>query len=101
MIQPPEASSVIQRSPLSADEKVRAEATFVPLVTEALATRGQFQVTADSLEMIELFQSVARTVGSVLQQPVVTYANGEEVVITFDPRELADLTAQATLSSRD
>jgi ribosomal protein L21E len=44
-------------------------------------------VTADTLELVELFQNVARRVGSVLQRPVVTYANGEVVVITFDPAE--------------
>ena len=76
-----------QRAPLSADEKVRAEANFVPYVAQALVAEGRFEVTADTLELVELFQNVARRVGSLLQRPVVTYANGEVVVITFDPQE--------------
>ncbi|MBR7835593.1 hypothetical protein KDL01_20125 [Actinospica durhamensis] len=60
---------------------------FVPYVTQALVADGRFEVTADTLELVELFQDVAGRVGSVMQRPVVTYANGEVVVITFDPRE--------------
>ena len=74
-----------------------AEETFVPLVARALVTAGRFQVTADSLELIELFQSVARRAGDVLQRPVVAYANGEEVVITFDPEEPSGLVRQTAL----
>ena len=40
-------------------------------------------MTADSPEMVELFQKVARRAGDVLQRPVVSYANGREIVITF------------------
>ena len=80
-------SSAFQRTPLSADERARAEANFVPYVARALVAEGRFEVTADSLELVELFQNVARTVGSVLQRPVVSFANGEVVVITFDPEE--------------
>jgi len=40
-------------------------------------------VTADSPEMVELFQKVARRAGDVLRRPVVSYANGREIVITF------------------
>lgn len=82
--QPSGMPSAFQRTPLDADEKVRAAANFVPYVAQALAAEGRFEVTADTLELVELFQNVARRVGSVLQRPVVTYANGEVVVITFD-----------------
>ena len=50
-------------------------------------------MTADTLEMVELFQKVASRVGSLLQRPVVTFANGEEIVITFDPEEPPNLTS--------
>ena len=30
-----------------------------------------------------MFQKVARRVGEALQRPVVSYANGREIVITF------------------
>lgn len=33
--------------------------------------------------MVELFQKVARSAGDLLQRPVVSYANGREIVITF------------------
>lgn len=87
MTQPPEASSTTQRTPLSADEKTRAEVNFVPYVAQALAARGRFEVSADTLEQVEMFQNVARRVGGVLQRQVVCYANGEVVVIAFDPDE--------------
>jgi hypothetical protein len=90
--------SVFRRSPLSADEKVRAEVNFVPLVAQALVAEGRFEVTADSLELVELFQNVAGRVGSVLQRPVVTYANGEVVVITFDPTEPSGLMGRGDLA---
>ncbi|MER6948353.1 hypothetical protein ABT294_30430 [Nonomuraea sp. NPDC000554] len=72
-----------RRTPLSMEEKVRAEAGFVPLVAEHLAASGRFRVTADTPEMVELFQRVARRVGDILQRPVVSYANGRDIVITF------------------
>jgi hypothetical protein len=93
--------SAFERTPLSADEKVRAEVNFVPHVAQALVAEGRFEVTADTLELVKLFQSVARRVGSVLGRPVVTYANGEVVVITFDPEEPSVLTGQDAPSVRD
>jgi len=87
MTQPPATLPAPQRAPLSAEENDRAVVNFTPYVAQALVDRGRFQVTADTLEMVELFQKVACRVGSLLQRPVVTYANGEEIVITFDPQE--------------
>jgi hypothetical protein len=37
--------------------------------------------------MAELFQKVARRVGDMLRRPVVSYANGREIVITFGQGE--------------
>ena len=82
MTQPPGAPAP-QRTPLSADERARAEANFLPYVAEALVAKGRFRVTADSPELMELFQKVARRAGDVLRRPVVSYANGREIVITF------------------
>jgi len=82
MTQPP-GTPAMQRTPLNADEKARAEANFLPYVAEALVAKGRFRVTADSPEMVELFQNVARRAGDMLQRPVVSYANGREIVITF------------------
>jgi hypothetical protein len=82
MTQPPGTQPSFQHTPLSADETARAEANFVPYVAEALAATGRFRVTADSPEMVELFQKVARRAGEVLRRPVVSYANGREIVIT-------------------
>jgi hypothetical protein len=62
---------------------------FAPYVAEALVTKGRFRVTADTTEMVELFQRVARRVGDMLQRPVVSYANGREIVITFGQDEEA------------
>lgn len=69
--------------PLTTDERARAEANFVPLVAEHLTTSGRFRVSADTPEMVELFQAVARRVGDMLKRPVVSYANGRHIVITF------------------
>jgi hypothetical protein len=79
----PQGLPAMQRIPLSADENARAEANFVPYVAEALVAKGRFRVSADSPDMVELFQKVARRAGDVLQRPVVSYANGREIVITF------------------
>lgn len=98
--QPSGTPSAFQRTPLSAEEKVRAELNFVPYVAQALVAEGRFEVTAGTLESVELFQNVARRVGSVLQRPVVTYANGEVVVITFDPQEPSGFMGQGALSVR-
>ena len=83
MTQPLGTQPAFQRTPLSPDEKARAEANFLSYVAEALAAKGRFRVTADSPEMVELFQKVARRAGDLLQRPVVSYANGREILITF------------------
>ncbi|GLW98172.1 hypothetical protein [Microtetraspora sp. NBRC 16547] len=88
-----------QRTPLGAEEKVRAEAGFVPLVAEHLAASGRFRVSADTPELVELFQRVARRVGDMLQRPVVSYANGRYMVITFGQEE-ASSVAVVTQSDR-
>jgi hypothetical protein len=93
MTQPPGTQPAPRRTPLSADEKARAELNFSPYVAQALATRGRFRVSADTPEMIELFQQVARRVGDELGRPVVSYANGREIVIAF-AEEPPDRTGQ-------
>ncbi|MGW0483938.1 hypothetical protein [Nonomuraea sp. NPDC003214] len=71
-----------RRTPLTPDERARSEAGFVPLVVEHLTTHGRFRVSADTPEMVELFQAVARQAGERLGRPVVSYANGRYIVIT-------------------
>jgi hypothetical protein len=83
MTQPVGTQAAFQRTPLSADETARAEANFLPYVAQALVAKGRFRVTADSPDMVELFQLVARRAGDLLQRPVVSYANGREITITF------------------
>ncbi|MBB2914713.1 hypothetical protein FHS43_006025 [Streptosporangium becharense] len=72
-----------RRTPLDADERGRAEANFSALVAQHLLDSGRFRVNADTPEMVELFQAVARRVGETLRRPVVSYANGRYIVITF------------------
>ncbi|TDD56951.1 hypothetical protein E1286_01200 [Nonomuraea terrae] len=72
-----------RRTPLTAEEKARGEAAFAPLVAEHLLAGGRFRITADTPEMVELFQNAARRVSDSLQRPVVSYANGRDIVITF------------------
>jgi hypothetical protein len=76
-------SSAHQRAPLRPDESARAELNFAPYVAQALAAHGRFRVSADSPDMVELFQRVARRVGDQLGRPVVSVANGREITITF------------------
>jgi len=97
MTQPCGTQPAYQRIPLSAEEKARGEANFAPYVAETLLARGRFRVTADTPEMVELFQKVARRVGDMLRRPVVSYANGRDIVITFSPRatDLAGRGARA------
>jgi hypothetical protein len=89
------------RMPLSAEEKARAEVNFCPYVTEALVARGRFRVSADTPEMVELFQQVARRVGNTLRRPVVSYANGREILITFSREEPPGLSGQGALPAHD
>jgi hypothetical protein len=90
-----------RRTPLSTEEKVRAETNFVPLVAEHLAASGRFRISADTPELVELFQAVARRVGDMLQRPVVSYANGRYMVITFDQEEAAGLTDRGIRSVQE
>jgi hypothetical protein len=72
-----------RRTQLSAEEKARGEANFAPMVAQMLVARGRFRVSADTADQVELFQAVARRVSDMLQRPVVSYANGREIVIAF------------------
>jgi hypothetical protein len=76
-----------RRTPLSAEEKIRGVAAFTSLVAEHLTAEGRFRVTADTPEMVELFQNAARGAGDLLGRPVVSYANGRYIVITFGREE--------------
>ncbi|WP_436761265.1 hypothetical protein [Streptosporangium sp. V21-05] len=76
-----------RRTPLDAEEKARGEANFASLVAQNLIADGRFRVTADTPEMVELWQRVARDVGDMLQRPVISYANGRYIVIALDQRE--------------
>jgi hypothetical protein len=93
MTQPLGTQPGFQRTPLSADEAARAEANFVPYVTQALVAKGRFRVTADSPEMVELFQKAARRAGDLLGRPVVSYANGRDIMITIG-QEVSGLASQ-------
>ncbi|MEV4062805.1 hypothetical protein [Nonomuraea dietziae] len=72
-----------RRTPLNAEEKARGVANFSTLVAQELLGSGRFRVSADTPEMVELFQAVARRVGEMLQRPVISYANGRYIAITF------------------
>ena len=99
MTHAPGMESAYRRTPLSAEEKARAEANFVPFVVQVLAASGRFRVSADTPDQVELFQGVARRVCEMLQQPVVSYANGREIVITFGHEEAPGLAGRGTLSA--
>jgi hypothetical protein len=101
MTQPPGTHSGQQHTPLSADEKARAEVNFSSYVAQALVARGRFRVSADTPEMVELFQQVARRVSDTLRRPVISYANGREIVIAFGQEESSCITGQAALSGQD
>jgi len=101
MTQPPGVQPAPRHTPLSAEEKARAEVSFSSYVAEALTARGRFRVSADTPEMVELFQKVARRVGDALRRPVVSYANGREIVIAFGQQEPPSLTPQRALPVQD
>jgi len=83
MTQPLGAQPAYRRTPLSPEEKARGEANFAPFVAQMLVARGRFRVSADTPDQVEMFQGVARRVSDMLGRPVVSYANGREIVITF------------------
>jgi len=84
---PPGAQPQYRRTPLSTEEKARGEANLAPLVARMLAASGRFRVSADTPDQVELFQGVARRVSDMLERPVVSYANGRDIVITFGQEE--------------
>src|SRR5580704_2308436 len=88
-------SPAYQRAPLRPDESARAELNFVPYVAQALTAHGRFRVSADSPDMVGLFQRVARRVGDQLGRPVVSVANGREITITFGREEDPGLAGAA------
>ena len=83
MTHPLDTRPAPRRTPLDAEERARSEVHFSQLVHQTLVTKGRFRITADTPEMVELWQTVARRVGDMLQRPVVSYANGRDIVITF------------------
>src|SRR5580700_6526411 len=87
MVHPLGAQPGYRQTPLSAEEKARGEANFAPIVAGMLVAGGRFRVSADTPDQVELFQGVARRVSDMLQRPVVSYANGREIVITFGQAE--------------
>ena len=87
MTHPPGTQPQYRRTHLSAEEKAQGEANLAPIVAQMLAARGRFRVSADTPDQVELFQGVARRVSDMLQRPVVSYANGREIVITFGQEE--------------
>ncbi len=84
-----------RRTPLSAEEKARGEANFAPFVAQMLVASGRFRVSADTPDQVDLFQGVARRVSNMLQRPVVSYANGREIVITFGQEEAPALALRS------
>ena len=83
----PGTQSRYWRTPLSTEERARGEANLAPFVAQMLVARGRFRVSADTPDQTELFQGVARRVSDILQRPVVSYANGRDIVITFGQEE--------------
>jgi hypothetical protein len=72
-----------------------------PYVAQTLLSEGRFRVSADTPEMVELFQRVARRVGDMLRRSVVSYANGREIVIIFGQEEAHGLTGQSARSIQE
>jgi hypothetical protein len=87
----PGTQSQYRRTPLSTEEKARGEANLAPLVAQMLVARGRFRVSTDTPDQAELFQGVARRVRDMLQRPVVSYANGRDIVITFGQEDVPTL----------
>jgi hypothetical protein len=87
MTYPPGAEPGYRRILLSAEEKARGQANFAPFVAQVLVASGRFRVSADTPDQVEMFQGVARRVSDMLQRPVVSYADGRDIVITFGQEE--------------
>ena len=83
----PPGPAPVPAHPLSAEEKARGETNLAPFVAQMLVARGRFRVSAGAPDQVELFQGVARRVSDMLQRPVVSYANGRDIVITFGEEE--------------
>ena len=95
MTHPSGAQPGYRHIPFSAEEKARGEANLAPVVAQMLVARGRFRVSADTPDQVDLFQGVARRVGDMLGRPVVSYANGREIVITFGQQEALALASDS------
>jgi hypothetical protein len=60
-------------------------------ISQTAWVNGRFRVSADTPDMVGLFQRVARRVGDQLGRPVVSVANGREITITFGREDDAGL----------
>jgi hypothetical protein len=58
-------------------------------------------VTADTPEMVDLFQKVARRVSDMLRRPVVSYANSRDIVIIFSQQESPGVAGRGTRSIQE
>ncbi|MBV9795770.1 MAG: hypothetical protein JO016_17730 [Actinobacteria bacterium] len=89
------SQSSFQPTPLTAEERARAEVSLVPYVTEALTAQGRWRASDGRPELTELYQQVARRVGERLRRPVISYSDGRETVITFGVEADAELDRSA------
>jgi hypothetical protein len=97
---PSDMQALPSRTPLSEEEQAQGETNFAPYVAEVLLTKGRFRVT-DTPEMVELFQQVARRVSDILRRPVVSYANGRDIVVTFSQEESHGVTGRGARSIQE
>ncbi|MGV9374901.1 hypothetical protein ACWDRB_03760 [Nonomuraea sp. NPDC003707] len=74
---------------------------MAPYVAQELLANGRFRVTADTPDKVELFQGAARKAGDMLQRPVVSYANGRDIVITFGEEAPSSLTDRGVASPHE
>ena len=93
MTHPPGAVRGYRRTALSAEEKARGEANFAPFVAQMLVASGRFRVSRHAGS--SGVPGVASRVSDMLQRPVVSYANGREIVITFGLEEAAALALRS------
>ncbi|GAB3673376.1 hypothetical protein GCM10027589_43160 [Actinocorallia lasiicapitis] len=78
--------------PLTPEEEFRFQREMAVLVVQKLTEGGRFRISADTPDLIRMFQNVTSLAAELMGQPVYGYGNGREYFITLAPQEMINVS---------
>ncbi|GAA3231930.1 hypothetical protein [Actinocorallia longicatena] len=66
---------------LTPEEEARFVREMIPMVSETVRAGRRFRISADTPDLVRMFQAVTSGVSDVLGHPVRGYGNGREFFI--------------------